>query len=127
QDRRFDSIVGELEEAVMDPAFTTVQQAFVDEWCGEFDDTEENKLIYTDLFQQHTQLAEQHLEARLHQRIKGFHMEAFMKMVAEREDEIVGDVVDILVALTDFQEFKDMMVAHRKGRDKGLALAAAVV
>lgn len=40
-------------------------------------------------------------------------------------DEIVGDVVDILVALTDFREFKDVMVAHRKGRDNGLALAAA--
>ena len=40
-------------------------------------------------------------------------------------DEIVGDVIDILVALTDFREFKDMMVAHRKGRDNGLALAAA--
>lgn len=35
QDRRFDSIVGALEEAVMDPTFAALQQTFVDEWCGE--------------------------------------------------------------------------------------------
>lgn len=36
QDRQFDVIVGTLEEAVMDPSFASVQQTFVDEWCGEF-------------------------------------------------------------------------------------------
>lgn len=35
QDRHFDSIVGALEEAVMDPTFADLQQTFVDEWCGE--------------------------------------------------------------------------------------------
>lgn len=34
QDRHFDSIVGALEEAVMDPTFANLQQSFVDEWCG---------------------------------------------------------------------------------------------
>lgn len=35
-------------------------------------------------------------------------------------DEIVGDVLDILMALGDFDEFKAMMLAHRAGRKRGL-------
>lgn len=34
QDQRFDTIVGALEEAVMDSTFASLQQSFVDEWCG---------------------------------------------------------------------------------------------
>lgn len=51
---------------------------------------------------------------------------AVVRDAAPGADEIVGDVIDVLVALTDFQEFKDMMVAHRKGRDNGLAAAVVV-
>lgn len=45
-----------------------------------------------------------------------------------RADEIVGDVFDMLMAVGDFDEFKSMMLAHRKGRDHGLvgAMAAGV-
>eukprot|EP00903_Cladosiphon_okamuranus_P016219 g14966.t1 len=127
EDRYFDSVVGALEEAVMDPAFTNLQQTFVDEWGAEFEDVEENKLIYTDLFGEYTQLVERHLDGWLRQRIRGFEMEAFMKMVAERQDEVVGDVIDILMAVGDFTEFKGMMVAHRKGRDNGLVVTTAAV
>ncbi|CAN0568995.1 unnamed protein product, partial [Ectocarpus sp. 12 AP-2014] len=56
---------------------------------------------------------ERHLDGWLRQRIRGFEMETFMKMVAERRGEVVGDVIDILMAVGDFAEFKDMMVAHR--------------
>ncbi|CAM9262945.1 unnamed protein product, partial [Pylaiella littoralis] len=125
EDKYFDSIVGALEEAVMDSAFANLQQSFVDEWCEEFDDVEENKLTYTNIFRQYTQLVERHLDGWLRQRVRGFEMEAFMKMVAERQDEIVGDVIDILTASGDFVEFKHMMVAHRKGRDNGLTVRSA--
>eukprot|EP00752_Nemacystus_decipiens_P009246 g8259.t1 len=127
EDRHFDSIVGALEEAVMDPTFANLQQTFVDEWCGEFEDVEENKLIYTDLFRQYTQLVERHLDGWLRQRIRGFDMEAFMKMVSERQEEVVGDVIDILMAVGDFTEFKGMMVAHRKGRHNGLVVTTTPV
>ncbi|CBJ30390.1 ADP-ribosylation factor-like 2 binding protein [Ectocarpus siliculosus] len=136
EDQRFDSIVGALEEAVMDPAFASLQQVFVDEWCGayipqqllrEFEDVEENRLIYTDLFRQYTRLVERHLDGWLRQRIRGFEMETFMKMVAERQGEVVDDVSDILMAVGDFAEFKGMMVAHRKGRDNGLVVTSSSV
>lgn len=41
--------------------------------------------------------------------------------------EVVGDVIDILMAVGDFAEFKGMMVAHRKGRDNGLVVTSAPV
>lgn len=41
-------------------------------------------------------------------------------------DEVVGDVFDMLTALGDFDEFKSMMLAHRVGRNRGLAEVDAV-
>lgn len=35
-------------------------------------------------------------------------------------DEIIGDVFDMLVAMGDFGEFKQMMLAHRAGRSCGM-------
>lgn len=42
-------------------------------------------------------------------------------------DEVVGDVVDILAAMGDFNEFKGMMVAHREGRGNGLVVTSSPV
>lgn len=42
-----------------------------------------------------------------------------------RADEVVGDVVDILAAMGDFDEFKGMMVAHRAGHDNGLVVTSS--
>lgn len=44
-----------------------------------------------------------------------------------RTGEVAGDVIDILMAVGDFTEFKGMMVAHRKGRDNGLVVTSAPV
>lgn len=56
QDVKFDRIVGVLEGIVMDPAFRSQHEAFCKANCGVFENTDENKLIYTDLFKQYTDL-----------------------------------------------------------------------
>lgn len=41
-------------------------------------------------------------------------MEEFLLLIREREEEITGDVWDILLSLGDFIEFKSMMLAHKQ-------------
>eukprot|EP00913_Durusdinium_trenchii_P014134 g13266.t1 len=54
EDFAFDRQVEALQEAVLDDSFQEVLNAFCREHCHHFEDTEENKLIYTDLFNQYS-------------------------------------------------------------------------
>lgn len=113
EDNYFDRVVGVLEETIMDPMFADLQQDFCSAHCQVFENTEENKLEYTGLFNEYTELIEGHIEMHLHERIEDFDMSEFLMMCEERKDEVVGDVFDILLSCSDFEEFKSLMLSHR--------------
>lgn len=46
-------IVGVLQEIIMDENFERLQKKFANEHCMHFEATEENKLIYTDIFKKY--------------------------------------------------------------------------
>jgi hypothetical protein len=50
----------------------------------------------------------------LKQQIKNFDMEAFVKSLQERKDEVCEDIWDILIGFTDFQEFKSLMLSYKE-------------
>ena len=41
------------QEFIMNPEFTDAQESFCKSNCGEFEDTDENKLVYTEVFDRH--------------------------------------------------------------------------
>jgi len=53
------------------------------------------------------------LEARLAEEVEGFSMDRFGGMLADRQDEITGDVFDMLMSFTEFDEFKDLMLSYK--------------
>lgn len=40
-------------------------------------------------------------------------MERFGSLLADRQDEITGDVFDMLMSFTDFEEFKSLMLSFK--------------
>ena len=86
---------------------------------GEFDDTDENKLVYTELFESYTERIEAFLADALAARLgPGFAMERLLEVVRRRgEDELAGDVWDLLLSLSDFNECKALMLAHKTERE----------
>ena len=123
EDAAFDQQVEALQEAVLDDAFQEVLNAFCREHCHHFEDTEENKFIYTDLFNQYSALIEGHLEKQMTSAIPGFSMNDFLEELAKRgEDEIDCAVLDLLISLTDFLSFKQQMLLVKEG-DPGLSLS----
>ena len=60
-DDKFDITVGALQEILMDEEFEKMQTAFSNKHCLQFEATEENKLIYTDIFKQYQEKIEQYL------------------------------------------------------------------
>ena len=130
-DNHFDMVVGQLEEIVMEPAFQQIERDFGREHCHEFEDTEVNKFIYTDLHKAYTASVETYLLEALTERIPGFDMPTFMDMLAKRPDEISEDIADLLSDMDDFLSFKGMMLSYKaqaqaeQQRDGGAAAAAA--
>uniref|UniRef100_A0A6U4NUG4 ADP-ribosylation factor-like protein 2-binding protein n=1 Tax=Hemiselmis andersenii TaxID=464988 RepID=A0A6U4NUG4_HEMAN len=119
-DDKFDTVIGALEDIMMDAEFQGMQETFADEHCAAFDDSDENKLVYTDIFKKYTQLVEGYVERRLKEAISDFSMQAFMEMLSAREEEMQStDVFDMLVSFADFDTFKDIMLSHKHQRHGG--------
>ena len=56
--------MGTIEDVVIGDKFQQLQNEFMDKYCMEFEDCEENKLQYTGIFQEYCQVIER-LEIKL--------------------------------------------------------------
>ena len=113
EDQYFDSIVGAIEEILIDADFQAIQDRFCAKHCDVFEDASENKLEYTRIFDAYVELIEGFLERRLVKLIDDFDMDTFMHMCSKRRDELIGDVFDLLMSLGDFEEFKFLMLSYK--------------
>lgn len=106
-------VVGTLQEIIIDGEFEKFQKRFCNEHCMHFEATEENKLIYTDIFKKYHDTIEVYINQKLTEAIPGFDMKAFLEQVAERKDEIDEQIMDLLLSFVDFESFKEMMLFSR--------------
>jgi len=121
---RFDSIVGALEDAMMDEGFRERQDAYCRSNCGVFDDAEEMKLEYTPIFEAYVAMVEGYIEEALGAAVEGFSMEEFMGLIAEHEAELEGsDIFDLLYSLAKFGDFKDLMLSYKAEEEGGVGAA----
>jgi hypothetical protein len=70
--------------------FEQKQEAFSSANCHHFEDSEENKLIYMDLFKEYTSQIETYLEQRLQEEVPGFDMEEFYEMLRWEDGACLG-------------------------------------
>ena len=47
--------------------------------------------------------------------MEGFSMAEFSGMLEHRKDELYGDVFDLLMTLSSFDAFKELMLAYKAG------------
>lgn len=114
EDDEFDEIVGALQDLVMDPEFEEQQREFLEKNCDVFEDMDENKLEYTKIFQEYQDKLENYMEKKLKESKPDLDMAKFILMVEQRIDEIDPQLQDMLLTFTDFQLFKEHMLAHKK-------------
>ncbi|XP_071613356.1 ADP-ribosylation factor-like protein 2-binding protein isoform X2 [Heliangelus exortis] len=97
--------------------FQLIQRTFMEKHYQEFEDSEENKLIYTSIFNEYISLVEKYIEDKLLARIPGFNMTAFTMSLQQHKDEMTGDLFDILLTFTDFLAFKRMFLDYRAEKE----------
>ena len=130
QDTRFDVIVGALEDLVLSEEFRDRHETFCMSHCGEFSVFSflelaptrakcadkfsargEYGLECTSIFQAFQAETEQALNEGLQQRLDWFDMDDFMGLVSERGEELHSDVFDVLMTMSEFEEFADLMTS----------------
>ncbi|XP_060778940.1 ADP-ribosylation factor-like protein 2-binding protein [Neoarius graeffei] len=127
-DALFDTIIGNIEDIIMEDEFQNLQRSFMEKYYLEFDDTEENKLIYTSIFNEYIELLEKYLEQQLKERIPGFNMNDFTHTLKQHKEEVSGDIFDMLLTFTDFMAFKEMFLDYRAEQEgRGLDLSTGLV
>jgi len=115
--KRFDEIMGTIEEIIMSDTFQELQYNFMEKYYKEFDDTEENKFVYTDIFKEYSGIVENCLESELVRRIPDFSMPKFSKSLQAHKKEITDDIFDMFLTFTDFMAFKEMFVDYRADKE----------
>eukprot|EP00669_Euglena_mutabilis_P006210 TRINITY_DN1907_c0_g1_i1.p1 TRINITY_DN1907_c0_g1~~TRINITY_DN1907_c0_g1_i1.p1 ORF type:complete len:179 (+),score=55.87 TRINITY_DN1907_c0_g1_i1:40-576(+) len=122
EDEMFDNVIGKLEELIMDEEFQQKQNKFFAANCHHFSDWEENKLIYSDIHKQYVTEIEAYIEHVLRRGLPAFDMPQFVALLRSREDEVTGDIWDLLISFTDFVTFKELMLAFKRQAKAALAL-----
>ncbi|NXD79076.1 AR2BP protein, partial [Halcyon senegalensis] len=112
-DAEFDAVVGYLEDIIMDDDFQLIQRTFMEKHYQEFDDSEENKLIYTSIFNEYISLVEKYIEEKLLDRIPGFNMTAFTMSLQQHKDEKKKNIFDMLLKKKNFLAFKEKKKKYR--------------
>ncbi|XP_017274384.1 ADP-ribosylation factor-like protein 2-binding protein [Kryptolebias marmoratus] len=127
-DSAFDAVIGCIEDIIMEEDFQHLQQSFMEKHYLEFDDSDENKLSYTPIFNEYVDLLEKHLEQQLTERIPGFNMNTFIELLMHNKEEVPDDIYDMLLTFTDFMAFKEMFLEYRAAKEgRGLDLSQGLV
>ncbi|XP_039618900.1 ADP-ribosylation factor-like protein 2-binding protein isoform X1 [Polypterus senegalus] len=127
-DAAFDSVIGYIEDVIIDDNFQQLQRNFMEKYYMEFEESEENKLCYTPIFKEYIDLLETYIEQQLMARMPGFSMSAFIESLEQHKEEIAGDIFDMLVTFTDFLAFKEMFLDYRAEKEgRGLDLSSGLV
>lgn len=115
--QKFDTIIGALEDLLMSDGFSRRQAEFCRAKCHVFEDTEENKLEYTSIFDEYTETLEAAMMGHLDESVEGFDAAEFFDMLEQREGQLDGDVFDLLMTLTSFEAFKELMLDYKREAD----------
>eukprot|EP00775_Hariotina_reticulata_P003192 gene3192-3470_t len=116
---KWDRITSALEDTLLDETFEQARIAYCRQHCQEFEDTCENKLVYTTIFQHYCELVEHNIEQQLGAKVQGFSMLEFAGMLTDRQQELDAEVFDLLTSIGDFDTFKSIMLAYKDEQQRG--------
>ncbi|NXL67956.1 AR2BP protein, partial [Chordeiles acutipennis] len=91
-----------------DDDFQLIQRTFMEKHYQEFDDSEENKLIYTSIFNEYVRFFSLFFIL-----FTTWLSNSLTSLYRQHKDEMAGDIFDMLLTFTDFLAFKEMFLDYR--------------
>ena len=115
-DFKFDIFAEALQDIVIEEEFEKMQNDFCEKYYKVFEDKDENKLEYTKIFNEYTKTTEDFLEKNLKKRVTQYKIDDFYKMLESKKFKMDEQLLDTLLDLSDFNNFKEMMLNYKRGK-----------
>ncbi|RZB77467.1 ADP-ribosylation factor-like protein 2-binding protein [Asbolus verrucosus] len=142
-EKYFAQVIGCIEDILMDENFLNLHTEFMEEHWQEFDEGEENKLVYSDIFEKYLETIEKYIETELKKAIPEFKMlefeyelryglgkcswflnnftlktwcrneERLISSHWKRHNELEGEIFEILSTFSDFVSFKEKFLDYK--------------
>mmetsp|Transcript_7635 Transcript_7635/g.25861 ORF Transcript_7635/g.25861 Transcript_7635/m.25861 type:complete len:102 (+) Transcript_7635:20-325(+) len=80
-----------------------------------------------EVFSSYTSLVERQIEGCIEEAVKGYGMAEFEEQLAGRIDDLGGEALDVLLSISSFESFKDMMLSVRAEEQDGRSLDLELV
>ncbi|XP_055522355.1 ADP-ribosylation factor-like protein 2-binding protein [Wyeomyia smithii] len=109
----FDTVIGHIEDIVIGEEFQNMANQFMDCYYHLFEAGEENKIVYTEVYQKYTSLVETFIVKNLNRRMSYFDMDLFALELETKKNQLDGEIFELLYTLTDFLAFKEMMLDYK--------------
>ncbi|CAL1679250.1 unnamed protein product [Lasius platythorax] len=125
----FDEVIGHVEDLLLEEDFQALQQRFLEKYWDVFEPVEDNKLIYTDIFNEYNKAVETYIEDYLKKVMPQFTIDILLHQLNEKQAELEGEVFEVLSTITDFLAFKEMFLDYRavkEGKVEDLSCGIAV-
>lgn len=113
EDKAFDEIIGHVEDILVEDEFYELQRKFLETYWDVFEPVEENKLIYTDIFNEYSKVVENYIVNYLRRILPNFNIDRFLEYLNLKQTELDGEVFEMLATLIDFVAFKQMFLDYR--------------
>ncbi|XP_011647148.1 ADP-ribosylation factor-like protein 2-binding protein [Pogonomyrmex barbatus] len=121
EDRSFDEIIGHIEDLLLEENFQALQHEFLEKYWNIFEPIEDNKLIYTDIFNEYNKAVEAYIVDYLKKVMPQFTVDTLLHQLNEKQTELEGEVFEILSTITDFLAFKEMFLDYRAVKEGKVA------
>eukprot|EP00906_Rhabdomonas_costata_P015969 RCo022886 len=125
----------EISNAIRSKEFKSLSEGYIAEHCTKFELEEENKLEYTALHKRYIEIIEKFLSERLAAKKMAMEtveagLEEYLKAQAApgaQVDDNIAEAISFLTTLSEFQTFKDLMLARKLELHKAAPLGSSVL
>ena len=114
---KFDKFAEALQDIVIEDEFEKMQKDFCEKYYKIFEEKDENKLEYTKIFNEYTKTTEEFLEKELKKRVKEYNIDDFYKLLESKKFKIDEQLLDTLLDLSEFNNFKEMMLNYKREKE----------
>ncbi|XP_018378202.1 PREDICTED: ADP-ribosylation factor-like protein 2-binding protein isoform X1 [Trachymyrmex cornetzi] len=123
EDRSFDEVIGHIEDLLLEEDFQALQNKFLEKYWDVFEPVEDNKLIYTDIFNEYNKAVEAYIVDYLKKVMPQFTVDTLLHQLNEKQKqtELEGEVFEVLSTITDFLAFKEMFLDYRAVKEGKVA------
>ncbi|XP_011868001.1 PREDICTED: ADP-ribosylation factor-like protein 2-binding protein [Vollenhovia emeryi] len=120
-DHSFDEVIGYIEDLLLEEDFQALQRRFLEKYWDVFEPAEDNKLVYTDIFNEYNKAVEAYMVDYLKKIMPHFTVDTLLHQLNEKQTELEGEVFEVLSTITDFLAFKEMFLDYRAVKEGKVA------